>query len=584
MPFSGYKLPRPADWQKFERLCRDLWAKIWRDPNAHLHGRNGQPQHGVDVYGQPAGQIGVSAVQCKRREDGSLDPGQITEGDLRAEVQKARRFSPPIKGAFILATTAPRDTKLQAFARKLSEEHAALGLFRVDVWAWDDIEEALGEHPDVFAHHYSDIAASIRQFGGPSLIAPGAVGVAIASHGNSLAVTFDFATVLEGEHRAHITEIRALLKRGHPQLALEQALALKTRVWSGTTELARAHLLVLVGQATLELGNEQPAAHVFFEALDHAPLDPTVQAHVALGYLLTDQREQALDWAGRTLAQLPDNIIAIQVVVLLDERPDSDLFNAYSKLVGPRYELYCALGHKALRRGDHAGAQDWLEKAAALNTDSADVAATLAQVVLERTQVRLDVRFHLSAEATCQVTRALELFELAWGKWLNVAVRRSRVNVIVGRTIAKRLLGTTDAAASADEVLAVGGEEPSFLLLRAAIAADAGDFRKTAELLDRISDPSPDVRGLRATAKANLGRPADSLEDWTELLAMPELESPIREQAEANFIRALLDVDPDRARTTISRWILKAPPTLLVLSWRSRRLDASVTTPSVPLS
>ncbi len=48
-------LPPPRDWQAFEDLCRDLWAELWDDPNAAKHGRTGQKQRGVDVFGQPGG-------------------------------------------------------------------------------------------------------------------------------------------------------------------------------------------------------------------------------------------------------------------------------------------------------------------------------------------------------------------------------------------------------------------------------------------------------------------------------------------------------------------------------------------------
>ena len=51
--FDGHNLPPPTDWQKLERLCRDLWAEIWADPNTLANGRLGQSQNGVDVYGIP---------------------------------------------------------------------------------------------------------------------------------------------------------------------------------------------------------------------------------------------------------------------------------------------------------------------------------------------------------------------------------------------------------------------------------------------------------------------------------------------------------------------------------------------------
>jgi hypothetical protein len=59
-------LPQPRDWQVFEDLCRDLWAERWGNPNTRKHGRTGQKQRGVDIFGQPAD--GAWEVCCKRYE------------------------------------------------------------------------------------------------------------------------------------------------------------------------------------------------------------------------------------------------------------------------------------------------------------------------------------------------------------------------------------------------------------------------------------------------------------------------------------------------------------------------------------
>ena len=63
----------PTSWDEFEDIARDVYSRIWRDPHAQRHGRTGQPQHGVDIYGRPHGLAGrYVGVQCKRYEDGSL--------------------------------------------------------------------------------------------------------------------------------------------------------------------------------------------------------------------------------------------------------------------------------------------------------------------------------------------------------------------------------------------------------------------------------------------------------------------------------------------------------------------------------
>ena len=123
----------PNDATAFESLCLDLWRDIWHDPNAQKNGRSGQPQAGVDVFGQHQGNwVGV---QCKLK-DGLLR-SKVRVKELEAEVEAAKQFKPPLAN-FILATTGPRDAKVQERARNLTEEHKPQGLFGVAVWSWDE--------------------------------------------------------------------------------------------------------------------------------------------------------------------------------------------------------------------------------------------------------------------------------------------------------------------------------------------------------------------------------------------------------------------------------------------------------------
>jgi len=123
----------PNDPTAFESLCLDLWRDIWQD-SAQKNGRSGQPQAGIDVFGQHLGKwIGV---QCKQK-DGLLRR-RVTARELDEEVAAAKRFDPPLFG-FILATTGPRDAAVQQRARALTEEHRKQGLFTVEIWSWDDI-------------------------------------------------------------------------------------------------------------------------------------------------------------------------------------------------------------------------------------------------------------------------------------------------------------------------------------------------------------------------------------------------------------------------------------------------------------
>ena len=153
--YSSFQVPPPKNWQDFESLCWELWRSIWKDPGTQKNGRFGQPQCGVDVSGQRSG--AWCGVQAKGKD---LYSGQrVTVLELEAEVKKAQRFKPALH-EFILATTGPKDVKVEQAARELTDRHRAVNKFSVSVLGWDDILLLLDEFPEIIAKYYPELPAA----------------------------------------------------------------------------------------------------------------------------------------------------------------------------------------------------------------------------------------------------------------------------------------------------------------------------------------------------------------------------------------------------------------------------------------
>jgi len=133
---SATELPRPKDWQAFERGLRVIAQSHFCDPTPQLNGRSGQAQNGVDVYGYRNGDTSkVYGLQAKKSDD------PISETELEAEVEKAKKFKPNLSEYFFVTTTK-RDQKLQKKARKITQSLKQSGrAMRVTVWFWDDVTE-----------------------------------------------------------------------------------------------------------------------------------------------------------------------------------------------------------------------------------------------------------------------------------------------------------------------------------------------------------------------------------------------------------------------------------------------------------
>ncbi|NMF57299.1 restriction endonuclease [Pseudanabaena yagii] len=147
---STSDLPKPKSWDEFEDIVWEIYTRRWQDPYAQRYGRHGQAQNGVDIYGRQSNSDKNIAVQCKRFEDKSFKPTTIT-----SEVEKTKKFTHPIS-EYLIATTTSRDTEIQNFVMKLTQERTSENKFPVHVIFWDDLCSYLAEpsNYDLLKKHY----------------------------------------------------------------------------------------------------------------------------------------------------------------------------------------------------------------------------------------------------------------------------------------------------------------------------------------------------------------------------------------------------------------------------------------------
>ena len=159
MDFRDKQIAAPKSWVVFENLCLALFREVWDDPLAKKHGRPGQAQHGVDIFGRPGG-VGSEwvGVQCKGKEGGY--GAKVSLEELKSELAKAEGFTPNLT-RWILATTSPSDAALQKACREIAQRRRASGKFDVDILSWDDIQGLLAKYPSVLRDFYPEHAFNI---------------------------------------------------------------------------------------------------------------------------------------------------------------------------------------------------------------------------------------------------------------------------------------------------------------------------------------------------------------------------------------------------------------------------------------
>jgi len=259
MTLQSFEFPRPDNGTTFETYCLKIIRHYFKLQSLQKYALSGHSQSGVDLFGvSEEGQR--YGVQCKLRNRGEI----LTQKEVIQEIDKAKNFQPSLN-RYLIATTAKRDPQLQRFAATVSKEHSSVGLFTVDVYSWDDLEEILKVTPDLVRDLY---------------------GWAISDSPTS-----------RGDVHREIDEAFEWVRRGQAEVTLELLLGIKKRRWDQLSSREMYRVLANIGNARLAQQDNNGAAQAFIEAATHQPIDEDAKALQALGYLVAGDPEQAREMA-----------------------------------------------------------------------------------------------------------------------------------------------------------------------------------------------------------------------------------------------------------------------------------------------
>jgi len=147
---DNMEIPKPQNWQDFERLVESYSRINWPGCMITLFGGVGQVQHGVDIFirDKKACYIGI---QCKK-------VARLTYNQIENEIEKAKNFKPALKHYFI-ATSTSRNAALQEKVNILNSLHYEKGLFSVYILFWEDIIGLIMTDDKVFERHYPQLSS-----------------------------------------------------------------------------------------------------------------------------------------------------------------------------------------------------------------------------------------------------------------------------------------------------------------------------------------------------------------------------------------------------------------------------------------
>lgn len=510
MALSNTQIPKPKDWQDFERKMRVLVACVLDDPRAQQNGRSGQRQNGVDIFGTRT--VGhLVGVQCKKKLD-----KHVTEKELRAEVNEAKKFKPKL-AEFVLATTAARDEKIQTTARLITEELASTECpMVVTVWGWDDIEEHVSRHVEtikafdptwtpLLEKGLTRIEVQLRQILEQTKVQqPSSLPADVAAD------PANENTPLHGK----ITAFIALIDDGHPTAALEQLEKIRTNDWAGASRSERYRLLVAIGAAKFKQGDQGAAGAQLLAAFQEYPEHKKAKQNRAKGLLLVDDYAKAIEVALDALKSDSANTDAASTLIQarihdsgvenpLDDIPAA-LWETEDVLIARIHFLRCkddkawvplarrfAKNHPSSRFLKTFGAEAVLDE---LTRSDRDVIAGAPAKSVSQEELQASVK-------TLQDT-ALDAIKKGYALSPSIANNAA---------LALRLVDDIQGAVHIlDAALAQHPDDETLGFQRAVLAFAQNDMRKVLELLPE-NPAHPEGVPMRATALADTGRPDEAL-------------------------------------------------------------------------
>jgi tetratricopeptide (TPR) repeat protein len=517
-------------------LCADLWQEIWADPGTQRHGRSGQQQHGVDIYGCPNQGPDYEGVQCKCK-DGRYGQ-EITEVELKTEVEKAKKFHPPLK-RFILATTAPSDQKIQLVARKFTEEHLSAGLFSVEVLGWDEIQRRLASHPKVIDKHYAFGSSRQKMSEGVSLLQESQrshESIEARRHSEILEAIQKFAPYqnlaaqpelgstdpIDEFLNENIDQCREWINRNKPQQALDELSRIQEKYWDRATDRTKFRILTNVAAANLNLGDINKATKGFFAAVEFDPNDEKGLCNIALAYLLNGQDDEAFAAAQTAIELFPESVrgFSLLVAASTSNAGVSDPTVLVPKTLWATTEIAYAFGRFYAKREDNKASLEWMEKAYGLDDKDLETRAGYAEAIL--CDVLKDEAVSkgrcLSQAQRESIKLARNLLSDVWDEVKSTDVAGRFLVHVHNLLSAKGLLGEIDnAIAISNEAIKI---DPNYGMIKRQAALfhmEKGEFKEAVSILETLPDDSfPEKALMHAEALSGSGEPEKALEkvDW----------------------------------------------------------------------
>lgn len=353
--------PQPDHETEFEILCLRLLQAHWGRPMLERYARKGEDQDGVDIL-DVGGTIPIWAAQCKLHEPGKTLPPR----EIKAEVEKARRFDPPL-GHYAILTTGKVSGQAQKAVRQINAEHKERGLFQVELITWDKFQELLHRHQEVAHEFYRTISGTqVAEFQG----CLDSIRHSMATRENLAAAIKVAVEGVAGGLRddppgQRLAEAIGRVERHEYQVARALLTGLRERWWAAFSGEQRYRLLVNLAAVAKAEQKYADAGRLLLEATSYGAGEDRHAVNEAVAYELLGDRDRAFAMATEARARFPHSGLLLSIRIRT--APDAmglDLLEAeVPEYLAGDAEVAMSLACRAGWDRDHLRIEAWARRA-----------------------------------------------------------------------------------------------------------------------------------------------------------------------------------------------------------------------------
>ncbi len=315
------EIPKPKNWQDFQRACVELYRAELNDPHPREYGRQGQDQKGIDILGRRSGRGShYVGIQCR------LVKTPLKRKKIEEDCRAALAIEAGLK-EIVFATTAPDDTTATDAAISVEKQLASEGHdITVALYGWDALQQVIARWPEAAAFFHPGLYAPTAD----QPVSLAAVAPELTTQLAAILAALPALPAVQGQRlitppadaedrsaedpplHAKIDLLRDLFQKDRlPLLAKRQLTEMLGQVSADDRPWAVYRLETNLGSIAMDLGREIEAADHFVRAYELRPDDANAVANLSLARTLQGKPDEGMDLARQALSMTPRADLAV---------------------------------------------------------------------------------------------------------------------------------------------------------------------------------------------------------------------------------------------------------------------------------